>query len=67
MIIGGYRLLLYCDCVACAERAQPEDGEFVGETYPECARQARAAGWKIDKANSQCFAPGHAHTPQAET
>lgn len=49
-IVSGYTLDLYCDggddCPLPSWKAP--DGQFYGETFTECARNARRAGWFID-------------------
>lgn len=47
---SGYSLDLYCDCVwpkAAHERFQSFPSTYVGETFAECAREAKEDGWRI--------------------
>ena len=53
---GGYSLDLYCD------HDHSDDfgnslGTFYGQTFPECARDARAVGWIIHKATRTATCP----------
>lgn len=57
MVVSGYTLHLYCDCSECTE--SPVSSEYTGETYGECAAQARADGWHISRDRGRCTAPGH--------
>ena len=63
MVVSGYTLELYCDCYAC-ENATPVFGTnkpwtYAGETYTECAKEARKEGWYISRDKQKCIAPGH--------
>ena len=54
---SGYSLHLYCDYL------NPEHGydefphEFTGETFMDCASQARKLGWKFHKATRTATCP----------
>lgn len=68
MVVSGYSMELYCDCAACVEyRARPDVattsvgfGEYGGETFKGCLRNAKADGWRFTNDNLKCYAPGHA-------
>jgi hypothetical protein len=57
---SGYRLDLYCDRATRADGVH-SFGEFprifTGETFAECARHARAAGWVIHRATRTATCP----------
>jgi hypothetical protein len=66
MIVGGYILDLYCDnkdkhMTLEAGRYYLIEGwiyignQFVGETYSECAREARQAGWLVNRTKDKCL------------
>nr|DAG80665.1 MAG TPA: hypothetical protein [Caudoviricetes sp.] len=61
MVAAGYAVHLYCDCDECNSKQwrMPCSGEYTGETWSECARQARSDGWSISKDRTRCYAPGH--------
>ncbi|AGF88520.1 hypothetical protein [Salmonella phage FrontPhageNews] len=67
MITAGYTLDLYCECVECKscdwawQEYHPRCGmkSYAGETWADCARQARSEGWVICRDKQTCFAPGH--------
>lgn len=63
MVVYGYTLHLYCDCALCEGRQNVNGSEgaaeYTGETYGECAAQAKAEGWKISRDRGSCTAPGH--------
>lgn len=59
MIAANYTAHLYCDCLECSNRFNPEQGEFVGESWSEVAKKARRTGWRISQDRERCFAPGH--------
>jgi len=42
---SGYVLDLYCD--ACYGPSNTDPAQFTGETFAECAREARRDGWSI--------------------
>jgi hypothetical protein len=47
--VGCYSLDLYCDCPDHFPKpwhGRPQ-GEFIGETFADCARQAREKGWIV--------------------
>lgn len=54
---SGYTLHLYCD------HSNPRHGyfefpyEYTGETFAQCARQARAKGWVIHRATRTATCP----------
>ncbi len=61
MVTSGYTLALYCDCLKCKENGYwlQEKAEYIGETFSECARDARKDGWTISKCKRYCSAPNH--------
>lgn len=59
MIACGYALDLYCDCEECQLSRHPTFGEYVGQTYAECAKQAKADGGKLSHNKRFCAAPNH--------
>lgn len=61
MIAANYTTHLYCDCEECTEKqwGSPDVGEYVGESWTECAKEARKHGWRISKDRQRCYAPGH--------
>lgn len=69
MISSGYSIDLYCDCNDCVTYREgaifscPDPVQFAGETYRECATQARNAGWTISKDRTTCYAPNHKVKP----
>ena len=60
-IAACYTMDLYCDCVDCAECTSycTPVTQYHGETWGECATQARKNGWQISRDRTTCFAPGH--------
>ncbi|QPX74881.1 hypothetical protein [Salmonella phage SilasIsHot] len=58
---------MYCECVECKscnwawQEHHPRCGmkSYAGESWGDCARQARADGWMICRDKQTCFAPGH--------
>jgi len=44
---SGYTLDLYCDHINPRHPFNAFPHTFVGETFAECARQARAKGWDV--------------------
>lgn len=69
MVISGYSIDLYCDCNDCVSYRESmvysafTPVQFGGETYNECVRQARNAGWTISKDRMTCHAPNHKVKP----
>lgn len=62
MISACYSMELYCDCLACQaapRRNYVPDSEYTGETWGECARQARKDGWYISRDRTTAIKPGH--------
>ncbi|EGR4074879.1 hypothetical protein D6U78_10225 [Vibrio cholerae] len=58
MIAANYTMHLYCDCSRCSSNGvHREFGEFVGETWGEVAKQARAQGWTISRDKTRCISP----------
>lgn len=61
MYASGYSLDLYCDHENDAHPKGPvypmRMKEFFGETFADCARQARAAGWKVRKKTRTATCP----------
>lgn len=69
MVVSGYSIDLYCDCDDCEDGRKKmlysscEPTQFGGDTYRDCARQARNSGWKISKDRMTCYAPNHRVKP----
>lgn len=67
MVTSGYTLDLYCDCSECKacswsmQSYHPKCGHmtYTGETWGECASEARKDGWQIGRDRITCYAPGH--------
>lgn len=61
MITSGYTLDLQCDCAKCKQDDfyYQSKAEYVGETFGECAKQARQDGWTISRCKRYCSAPSH--------
>lgn len=66
MIVGGYTIHLYCDdprhdaeYILSLGRAEYLDATFNGNTYNDCARQARKKGWILSHNRQSCICPNH--------
>lgn len=62
MITSGYTMELICDCAKCKSTNNYHNivrGEFAGESYTECAKQARKDGWVLSRDKAYCSAPNH--------
>ncbi|HHZ4937249.1 TPA: hypothetical protein ACWH67_003381 [Salmonella enterica] len=61
MIAANYTAHFYCDCDGCTSKqwGSPDFGEFIGNSWSQCAREARKSGWRISSDRTRCFAPGH--------
>jgi len=60
VIAANYTAHLYCDCEECAARWWAmAHAEFVGESWSQCAKEARSEGWRISANRERCYAPGH--------
>jgi len=61
MIAANYTAHLYCDCADCDKQSwkMPVNQEFIGNSWSECAREAREDGWLISADRQRCYAPGH--------
>ncbi|WP_276642935.1 hypothetical protein [Siccibacter turicensis] len=61
MIAANYTVHMYCDCDECTGKqwGSPDFGEYVGNSWSQCAKEARANGWRISKDRQHCYAPGH--------
>lgn len=59
MIASGYSMDLYCDGVGCTHKSwQPNaKAQFTGETFGDCAAQAKRGGWKISRDRTKCLCP----------
>ena len=67
MIVGGYSLDLYCENDEISHYLLPSGiylvgntevkHQYAGNTFIECARQARKDGWKINTKNHTCICP----------
>lgn len=58
MILGTYKLDLYCDVEGCAQSAHID-----GDTFGKCAKKARKRGWTVRVARNQCLCPEHRRGP----
>ena len=59
---GCYTINLYCDVQCGAVNCGHSDieepmAEFIGETFAECAREARKAGWQIHRKTRTATCP----------
>lgn len=61
MIAANYTINLLCDCEACTAKqwGSPDFGEYIGDSWTECAKQARKDGWRISPCRVYATAPGH--------
>lgn len=62
MITSGYTMELICDCRRCKSTDNPYEiarTEYAGESYSECAKQAREDGWTLSRNRAYCSAPKH--------
>ncbi|AUG88109.1 hypothetical protein HOS53_gp051 [Klebsiella phage May] len=63
MITSGYSMDLYCDCDTCTKATaifgSNTPSQYFGETYAECAKQAKQDGWYLSRDKRKCIAPGH--------
>jgi len=64
MIVSGYSLHLYCCCAECKAATEQRVRNRTFAEYAEPKERqafaaARAAGWRIDRKTSRCWAPGH--------
>lgn len=67
MIVGGYRLDLYCDvpgcenanCAPSGTQEPTPPGQFFAETGAQCRRVARGVGWKLDLRAGLAVCPKH--------
>lgn len=64
MIASGYTMNLYCEFQTdlsvhsyMDELTYKSIGEFVGETYAQCAKQAKKAGWFLTSDRQRCYCP----------
>lgn len=57
MIVGGYSLDLYCDCISQAHRFEEFPHQFYAETGGNAREQARRKGWRL-------YPSGHAACPE---
>lgn len=53
---AGFSLDLYCDNRA-GHPLGGGEAQFVGWTWAECARDARAKGWKLDRQSRAALCP----------
>jgi hypothetical protein len=54
MIVSGYSMDLYCDTPPSDKRRHKRETfmhQFTGETYGDCAKQARRTGWRLTRDN----------------
>ncbi|WP_261159751.1 hypothetical protein [Serratia liquefaciens] len=68
MIAANYTAHLYCDCADCSQQLckVTANQEFIGNSWSECAREARADGWRISADRQRCYAPGHTIKREAQ-
>lgn len=60
VIAANYTLHIYCDCQKCKDEYwNAARGEYIGETWTDVARQARADGWYISRDRCVAYAYGH--------
>lgn len=62
MIAACYTMELYCDCAYCQSHPRQHyvpDAEYTGETWGECASQARKDGWYISRDRTIAIKKGH--------
>jgi hypothetical protein len=63
MIANGYSVDLYCENMSDHNRRWREIGEgkatYTGETWGECARQARRDGWQISRDRQRAYCKYH--------
>lgn len=66
MIVSGYSIAVYCDCKKCSTESNDDGSYFMphytdaaGESFSDCARQLKYAGWVLHKKDGKCYAPGH--------
>lgn len=59
MIASGYSVDLYCDITDgfAHTRFNGGQGQFYGETWQDCAKQAKAEGWLISRDRQRCVCP----------
>jgi len=55
MIASGYSMHLYCEIEGAEHGYGDGQAQFDGETWADCARQARQLGWKINKQRRECI------------
>lgn len=69
MIVGGYTLDLYCDnkdkhtflssggyyFISDTGNYIPINNQFTGEVYRECVKEAREAGWLVNRSKDKCL------------
>lgn len=54
---SGYSMHLYCDHENSRHAFQEFPHEYDGETFAECAKAAKAAGWKIHRKTRTATCP----------
>ena len=57
VIASGYAMDLYCEVAGSKHGYREGQAQFNGETWADCAKQARRAGWKINKRRRECICP----------
>lgn len=61
MIAANYTAHFHCDCDDCTSKqwGSPDFYESIGESWTQCATDARKQGWRISADRTRCYAPGH--------
>lgn len=62
MIAANYTMDLYCCCPICDNPSgwpRPKFAQYIGRSWADVVRQARADGWRISKDKCSAYAPGH--------
>ena len=59
-ITACYAMDLYCDVPGCKHKMP---WQYTGETWEHCARQARRAGWRINRRRHTAICPACSGKP----
>lgn len=57
VIASGYTIHLYCDNENIKHAYNRGFGEYEGETWNECVKQAKTEGWNVIKKTRVCYCP----------